>query len=130
MPRRLLAVALVAVLFATGAAPAWAAFSALVSAGASFSAYTVPVPPNLRCVNTGGRTLLTWDAVTPPAGVAVDYVVTQPDARTVVTTTPSFTLPALLLVGQYSVRTRVAGSWQSAAAVRNVTNVLGLYICG
>lgn len=114
------------------AAPAAAAFVAAVAAQADLSSYTVPVPPNVRCSGLGLlRGTIVWDAVTPPSGATVSYDVTQPDARVVNTTTTSYSLPAVSLIGTYTVRTRIsAGGWTSAGSSRSVTNVAGIYICG
>jgi hypothetical protein len=113
------------------AAPAVAAFVASVAAQASFSAYTVPVPPNLRCT---GSTLLNgsiaWSAVTPPTGATVSYVVTLPDGRTTATAQTRYALGILNLVGVYRVQAVLsAGRWTSAPASINVTNVLGVLVC-
>lgn len=129
--RRALAAVLTAGVLLWAAAPAVAAFVASVAAEASFSAYTVPVPPNLRCT---GATLLngsiTWQAVTPPAGTTVSYLVTLPDGRTVSTTQTRYSLGILTLVGVYRVQAVLsAGSWTSALASINVTNVLGVLVC-
>lgn len=114
------------------AAPAVAAFLGSVGAQPSFSAYTVPVPPNVRCSNLGllsGN--IVWEAVTPPAGATVSYDVTQPDARVLNTTATTFSLPLITLIGTYRVQTRLSsGGWTSDAASVSVTNVAGIYICG
>lgn len=121
---------LVAALWA--AVPAGAAFVATVAAQAAFSSYTVPDPANVRCSGLGLlRGTIVWDAVTPPSGATVSYDITQPDARVVNTTTTSYSLPAISLIGTYTVRTRIsAGSWTSPGSSRSVTNVAGIYICG
>jgi hypothetical protein len=112
--------------------PASAAFLAAVAATASFSAYTVPTPSNVRCSGLGLlRGTIHWDAVTPPSGATVSYDVTQPDGRVVNSTATSYALPAVSLIGTYTVRTRIsAGNWTSAGSSRSVTNVAGIYICG
>jgi hypothetical protein len=112
--------------------PAAAAFLAAVAATASFSAYTVPTPANVRCSGLGLlRGTITWSAVTPPSGATVSYDVTQPDGRVVNTTGTSYALPGISLIGTYSVQTRLsAGGWRSVASSRSVTNVAGIYICG
>lgn len=114
------------------AVPAAAAFVATVAAQAALSSYTVPVPANVRCSGLGLlRGQMVWDAVTPPAGATVSYDITQPDARIANTTTTSFWLPAVSLIGTYTVRTRISvGRWTSAGSSRTVTNVAGIYICG
>lgn len=114
------------------AAPASAAFLAAVAVTTGFSSYTVPTPANVRCSGLGLlRGTIVWDAVTPPSGATVSYDVTQPDGRVVNSTATSYTLPAISLIGTYTVRTRIsAGSWTSAGSSRSVTNVAGIYICG
>lgn len=113
------------------AAPALAAFIAGVQADAALSAYTVPTPANVRCVGLGLlRGAINWNAVTPPAGNTVDYVVTQPDTRAVTTTATRYALPILQLIGQYRVQARISSGWLSAPATVNVTlGVGGVYVC-
>jgi hypothetical protein len=136
MTRRALAVAAVGATL--GASPwlapaAWAAFATAVSASASFGAYAVPAPANLRCQ---GLTSLTssrvvWDAVTPPAGDAVVYVVTPPSGRATTTSATFYQLPAISpLTGQYRVQAQISSGWQSQPATITVTlSVLVLYVC-
>lgn len=129
--RRALAAVLTGALLLWAAAPAVAAFVASVAAQPSFSAYTVPVPPNLRCT---GATLLngsiTWQAVTPPSGTTVAYLVTLPDARVVRTTATRYSLGILTLIGTYRVQAQIsAGSWTSAPASIVVTSVVGVLVC-
>lgn len=116
-------------------AVAWAAFGATVTtSGTSFGAYTVPVPGNIRC--TGLLQLSTsrilWDAVAPPAGQTVDYVVTLPDRRTATTSATFYQLPAVTLVaGQYAVQARISSGWLSQPTTISVSlGALGLlYVC-
>lgn len=129
--RRALAAVLTGGVLLWAAAPAVAAFVANVAAQASFSAYTVPVPPNLRCT---GATLLngtiTWQAVVPPTGTTVSYVVTLPDGRTATTTQTRYSLGILTLIGTYRVQARIsAGNWTSAPAAIVVTSVAGVLVC-
>jgi hypothetical protein len=133
MRRCALALGLVAAAAAPGAV-AWAAFGSGVSANASFATYTVAVPGNLRC--TGLLQLSTsrivWDAVPPPAGQTVDYVVTPPDGRSTTTSATFHQLPAITLVpGRYAVQARISSGWLSQPATITVTlGALGLlYLC-
>ena len=137
MRPRALALAAVAATLATSpwlAPAAWAAFAATVGASASFDAYVVPVPGNLRCQ---GLTQLTssriaWDAVPPPAGDTIVYVVTPPRGSPTTTSATFYQLPAISLVpGQYAVRAQISSGWQSQAATITVTlGSLGLlYLC-
>lgn len=109
-----------------------AAFVGSVLVQPSFAAYTVPAPANVRCSGLGLlRGTIVWDAATPPSGATVSYDVTQPDGRVVNSTATSYSLPALSLIGNYVVQTRLsAGSWRSTGVTINVTNVAGIYICG
>jgi len=98
----------------------------------SFASYTVPNPPNVKCTGLGLlRGQIVWETVTPPSGATASYDVTQPDGRVVNSTGTSYPLPAVSLIGNYVVQTRLsAGGWRSAGVTINVTNVTGIYICG
>ncbi len=124
--------ALCCALLAWTAAPALAAFVGSVLVQPSFASYTVPAPPNVRCTGLGLlRGQIVWEAVTPPSGATVSYDVTQPDGRVVNSTATSYALPAVSLIGNYVVQTRLsAGGWRSTGVTVNVTNVAGIYICG
>lgn len=130
------AVAIVATMaLAPCAQSAVASFVAGVQAdGAQLAAYVVPTPTGIRC--TGLSSLLTskiaWDAVAPPAGQSIDYVVAKPGGDTVETSATTYTLPPVtLLPGQYAVRARIAAGWVSQPATITVTlGALGLlYLC-
>lgn len=114
---------------------AWAAFAAVVgTSGSSFSSLTVAPPANLRCGGLSAplTSKILWDAVAPPAGQTVDYVVTAPGGGTTTTAATSWNLPpATLIPGQYAVRTQISSGWQSAPATITVgLTVLGLlYTC-
>ncbi len=132
MTRRTLG-AVVALAAAAPGAAAWAAFGSGVAAGpASLATYTVPAPANLRCAGLASLTSsrLAWDAVVPPPGETVDYVVTLPGGRTTTTSAAFHQLPVVTLPGQYAVQARVAG-WLSQPTTITVTlTALGLlYLC-
>lgn len=133
MRRCAVALALVAVAAAPGAV-AWAAFGGVVSAGAaSLATYTVPTPANVRCQGLTSLTSsrIVWDAVAPPAGQAVDYVVTLPGGRTTTTSATFHQLPLITLPGQYAVQARIDSGWLSQPTTITVTlTALGLlYLC-
>jgi hypothetical protein len=133
MRRRAVALALVAGAAAPGAV-AWAAFGGGVSAGAaSLATWTVPAPANLRCQGLTSLTSsrIAWDAVAPPGGQTVDYVVTLPGGRTTTTSQTFHTLPVVTLPGQYAVQAQIASGWLSQPVTITVTlTALGLlYLC-
>jgi hypothetical protein len=73
-----------------------------------------------------------WDAVTPPSGDTIVYVVTPPGGRATTTSATSFQLPTISLTsGQYAVRAQISSGWQSQAATITVSlGALGLlYLC-
>lgn len=132
MRRRLTGVLLAALaLVAAAAATALGAFGASVQT--SLAAYTVPVPPNLRC--SGLSSLLTsklaWDGVAPRPDDSVAYVVTAPGGRQTTTAATTYDLPAVTLPGQYAVQTQIASGWRSTATTITVSlTALGLlYLC-
>lgn len=125
---------IVGVALTAGAGTAVAAFTKSVSATATLSAYTVPAPTGLACQGllnlTSSR--IVWNAVPPPAGQTVDYLVTVPAGTTTAVSTTFYQLPAIVLApGQYAVRTRISSGWTSAPSTITVSlNTLGiLYIC-
>lgn len=134
MRGRALAVAL-ATVAAVPSGAALAAFGASVTASSDFATYTVSPPASLRC--TGllqlSTSRITWDAVAPPAGQTVDYLVTPPSGRATSTGGAAFwQLPAVtLLPGRYAVQTAISSGWQSQPATITVTlGALGLlYLC-
>jgi hypothetical protein len=137
MMRRALALAAVAATLATSpwlAPAAWAAFASVVGVNASFASYSVPTPDNIRC---SGLTSLTssriaWDAVTPPAGDTIVYVVTDPSRRVTTTSATFHQLPTIsLLTGQYAVQAQISSGWRSQPATITVAlTALGLlYLC-
>lgn len=134
MRRRTLGALVAAAVAAPGAA-AWAAFADGVAAGpASLATYTVPTPTGIRCAGLASLTSsrIAWDAVTPPPGDTVDYVVTLPRGGTAVASTPSYALPAITLVpGQYAVQARIGSGWLSQPTTITVSlTALGLlYLC-
>jgi hypothetical protein len=116
------------------ATPALAAFGASVAtSGTSFGAYAVQAPTGLRCAGLSSLTTsrIEWDAVAPPAGQTVDYLVTQPSGTTVATSATSHPLPVVTLPGQWAVRARISSGWRSPAATVTVRlTALGLlYLC-
>ena len=136
MRRRALAVVLVALAASPWSVPAaWAAFAASVTTtGTSFASYTVPTPGNVRCSGltspTSSRVL--WDAVAPPVGQTIAYVVTQPDGRQATTAATFFQLPAVTLTaGQYAIQAQISSGWLSQPTTITVSlGVLGLlYLC-
>jgi len=133
MSRRLLAAAVAAL--ATGLTPAaWASFLTSVgTSGTGFASYTVPTPANIRCSGLSSPTSskILWDAVAPPPGDAIAYVVTQPGGGTTTTSAASYALPAVSLTsGQYAVQAQISSGWRSAATTVTVgVGVLGLYTC-
>ncbi len=134
MRRCALALGLVAAAAVPGAV-AWAAFGSNVTASAALATYTVPVPGNLRCSGLlqVSTSRIVWDAVTPPTGQTVDYVVTPPSGRATTTGgATSYQLPAVTLVpGRYAVRAQISSGWLSQPATITVTlGALGLlYLC-
>lgn len=135
MSRRLLAAAVAALATSPWLAPAaWASFLASVgTSGSRFAAYAVPAPADIRC---GGLTSPTsskilWDAVAPPPGDTIAYVVTQPGGGTTTTSATSYALPAVSLTsGRYAVQAQISSGWRSSAATITVgVGVLGLYTC-
>ncbi len=133
--RTLIALAAGALALGPGPGAAWAAFAAVVgTSGSSFGSYTVPTPANLRCGGLSAplTSKILWDAVAPPAGQSVDYLVTAPSGTTTTTAATSFNLPpAMLTSGQYAVRAQISSGWQSTPATITVgVTVLGLlYTC-
>lgn len=134
--RALVAAALGATLAASPwlAPAAWAAFAATVGANASFVSYTVPAPGNIRCSGLAllSSSRIVWDAVTPPAGDTVAYVVTDPSRRVTTTSATFYQLPAIsLLTGQYAVQAQISSGWTSQPATITVgLTALGLlYLC-
>lgn len=123
-------------LSAIGAQAVGAAWDAIVVArGATFGAYRVPAPANLRCQGLASlsSSRIVWDAVTGPAGQGVSYRVTTPAGATSMTSATSFPLPPLsLLAGGYRVETVISSGWRSGPSQINVgLSVLGLlYVCG
>lgn len=111
------------------------AFAAVVgTSGSGFHSYTVPVPTGLRCggLSTPATSKILWDAVAPPAGQTVNYLVTAPGGSTTTTAATSFNLPPVTLVsGQYAVRAQISSGWSSAPTTITVgLTVLGLlYTC-
>lgn len=133
MRRCVLGLAVAAAATAPGAL-AWAAFSAGDEASASFGAYAVPAPANVRCSGLLqlSTSTIVWDAVAPPSGETVDYVVTPPGRSAVTTSETSFQLPAIsLLAGQYAIQARLSSGWLSQPSTITVTlTALGLlYLC-
>ena len=113
---------------------AGAAFGASVSAtGGSLATYTVPTPSGLACrgLTSLSTSRIVWNAVTPPAGNSVRYVVTAPGGRQTTTATPGYDLPLATLPGQYAVRTQISSGWSSPSATITVSlTALGLlYLC-
>lgn len=113
---------------------AWAAFAGAVAAGpASLTAYAVPAPAGLRCQGLDSLTTsrVAWDAVAPPPGETVDYVVTLPGGRTTTTNATYHPLPLITLPGRYAVQARISSGWLSQPATITVTlTALGLlYLC-
>jgi hypothetical protein len=138
MSRRALALAAATAALAASswmAPAAWAAFLASVTtSGGGFATYAVPIPGNIRCsgLTSLSSSRILWDAVTPPAGDTMHYVVTQPGGATTTTSATFYQLPAVsLMPGQYAVRAQISSGWQSQAATITVgMNVLGLlYTC-
>lgn len=124
-----------ALLAGVAAAAALGTFGASVQAsGSQFAAYTVPVPGNLRCAGLSSllTSKLVWDAVTPPAGDSIAYVVTVPGGRQTTTAATTYDLPPVtLLPGQYAVQAQISSGWRSPAATITVSlGALGLlYLC-
>lgn len=114
---------------------AWGAFAAVVgTSGSSFDSYTVPVPTGLRCggLSTPATSRILWDAVAPPAGQTINYLVTTPSGSTTTTAATSFNLPPVTLTsGQYAVRAQISSGWSSAPTTITIgLTVLGLlYTC-
>ncbi|HEX5147377.1 MAG TPA: hypothetical protein VFV85_10155 [Conexibacter sp.] len=134
--RALVAAALGATLAASPwlAPAAWAAFTAAAGASATLASYSVPAPANIRCQGLTSLTSsrIVWDAVGPPTGNTVSYVVTPPGSRAVTTTQAFYQLPALSLTpGQYAVQTQISSGWLSPATTITVSlSALGiLYLC-
>jgi hypothetical protein len=129
-----LLVALSALTLASLPAAAMGAFAGSVQAtGATLSTYAVPTPTGLACSGLASLTTsrIVWNAVTPPAGDSVVYVVTAPGGRQTTTATASYDLPIATLPGQYAVRTQISSGWQSPSATITVSlAALGLlYLC-
>ncbi|MGB2710602.1 MAG: hypothetical protein WBC33_03735 [Conexibacter sp.] len=121
-----------AALLALLAAPAWGAFAATVQTTAtSFGAYVVQVPGGIACSGLGSplNSKLVWNAVPPPPGNSVDYVVTAPGGATSATAATNYQLPSVTLSpGQYSVQARISSGWLSQATTITVgLTVLGLF---
>ena len=115
-------------------AAAWAAFGASVSAtGVALATYVVPAPSGLACRGLASLTTsqIVWNAVAPPAGNTVSYVVTAPGGRQTTTSATSYSLPVATLPGQYAVQTQISSGWRSPAATITVSlSALGLlYLC-
>lgn len=129
--------ALVGALLAATAAPgavAWAAFGSTVAANASFATVAVPAPGGIHCVGLLqlSTSKIVWDAVLPPAGQTVDYVVTPPRGGATATTETFYQLSAITLTpGQYGVQARISSGWLSPPATITVSlGALGLlYLC-
>jgi hypothetical protein len=132
--RGLAALASAALALGPCAAPAWAAFAAGVqTSGTSFATYTVPSPTGIHCSGLGalGTSTIVWNAVTPPSGDTIAYVVTAPGGGTTTTSATSYQLPAVTLTtGQYRVQARISSGWLSQPATITVgLTVLVLYTC-
>jgi hypothetical protein len=132
--RAIAALASAALALAPWGAPAWAAFASGVQTSAtSFASYTVPSPTGIRCSGLGalGTSSINWNAVTPPPGNTIAYVVTAPGGGTTTTSATSYQLPAVsLTTGQYKVQARISSGWLSLPATITVgLTVLLLYTC-
>ena len=112
---------------------ALAAFGASVQAGGTLATYAVPAPTGLACRGLTSLTTsrIVWNAVTPPAGSSVAYVVTAPGGRQTTTSATSYDLPGATLPGQYAVQTQIPSGWRSPTSTITVTlTALGLlYLC-
>lgn len=71
------------------------------------------------------------DAVSPPAGDTIAYVVTAPGGGTTTTSAAFCQLPGVMLAsGQYAVQAQISSGWRSQATTITVgLGVLGLYTC-
>jgi len=115
-------------------AAALAAFGAGVSAsGTTLATYAVPTPSGLACRGLASlaTSQIVWNAVTPPPGTSVAYVVTAPGGRQTTTAATSYPLPVATLPGQYGVQAQISSGWRSPAATITVSlTALGLlYLC-
>jgi len=72
-----------------------------------------------------------WNAVTPPTGDSVVYVVTAPGGGTTTTSATSYQLPSVnLMTGKYAVQAQISSGWRSQATTITVSfGLLGLYVC-
>ncbi len=137
MTERVLAAAASAALaLAPWAAPssAWAAFGAGVQTNATgFVSYTVPTPTGIRCSGLGslGSSTINWNAVAPPPGNTIAYVVSAPGGAQTTTAATSYQLPPVsLTTGQYKVQAKISSGWLSQPATITVgLTVLVLYTC-